>query len=338
MQQQPIYAQPMAGGVPQDGNPVPPVQMQHAPQQMMHQPQMPLHLGQGQPIMSHEVPYQGAPHGHYAAAPTGQSQQPQSTGQQPQPIPPSGVISPPPPPPLEVAIPQVQAVDSQATPLMFPHENGGPDHNSPASRHVSEVESESPSSDIDGLETNDEDDDDDERALKEEIRRLDEDFKKNMLRAQKVFDSRMDNLQRSKEEREAQHLKTLEKHEKERAEFEKRLQQAEKEQNRRIQQLQREWDKKRESLAKHKGAKRKPVIAADVSPSKAEDENLSELAQANAESLGTMTSATSRECLVPPTHKKSLSMNNSESSERSRSSSSASLNGDSGNNSDHGVT
>lgn len=86
----------------------------------------------------------------------------------------------------------------------------------------------------------------------EELRKLDEDFQKNLQRAKKVFDNRMDNLQRSQIEREAQHQKTLEKHQKERAEFEKRLQQEEKEQHRRIEQLQREWDRRREVLSKNK--------------------------------------------------------------------------------------
>ena len=93
-------------------------------------------------------------------------------------------------------------------------------------------------------------DSDDEET--EELRRLDEDFQKNLQRARKVFYNRMDNLQRSQVEREAQHQKTLEKHEKERAEFEKRLAQEEEQQNRRIEQLQREWDQKRLDLANQK--------------------------------------------------------------------------------------
>lgn len=93
-------------------------------------------------------------------------------------------------------------------------------------------------------------DSDDEET--EELRRLDEDFQKNLQRARKVFYNRMDNLQRSQVEREAQHQKTLEKHEKERAEFEKRLAQEEEQQNRRIEQLQREWDQKRLYLANQK--------------------------------------------------------------------------------------
>ena len=54
----------------------------------------------------------------------------------------------------------------------------------------------------------------DEGDANEELRKLDADFQKNLQRAKKVFDNRMDNLQRSQIEREAQHKKTLEKHQK----------------------------------------------------------------------------------------------------------------------------
>jgi WNK lysine deficient protein kinase len=106
------------------------------------------------------------------------------------------------------------------------------------------------SSDVTAGSDTDADEDDDEIAA--ELRRLDEEMERNLQRAKKVFDSRMDSLQRSQVEREAQHLKTLEKHEKERAEFEKRLQNEAEQQNRRIELLQREWDKKRETVALHK--------------------------------------------------------------------------------------
>jgi len=85
-----------------------------------------------------------------------------------------------------------------------------------------------------------------------ELRKLEEEFQRNLQRAKKVFDNRMDNLQRSQIEREAQHKKTLEKHEQERAQFERRLAQEEEQQNRRLEQLQREWAKKRETLAQRK--------------------------------------------------------------------------------------
>jgi hypothetical protein len=85
-----------------------------------------------------------------------------------------------------------------------------------------------------------------------ELRKLGEDFQKNLLRAKKVFDNRMDSLQRSQVEREVQHQKTLERHEKERADYEKRLAQEADQQSRRIEQLQRDWDRRRDSLAQHK--------------------------------------------------------------------------------------
>lgn len=86
----------------------------------------------------------------------------------------------------------------------------------------------------------------------EEIRKLEEEFKKNLQRTRKVFDSRMESLQRTLIERETQHQKTLEKHEKERYEFEKRLAQEEEQQNRRLEQLQKEWEMKRAQLADSK--------------------------------------------------------------------------------------
>lgn len=81
-----------------------------------------------------------------------------------------------------------------------------------------------------------------------ELRKLDEDYQNNLKRAKKVFDSRMDNLQRTQVQREAQHQKTLEQHQKDRTAFEKRLRQEEIEQNRRIELLQEEWDRKREEV------------------------------------------------------------------------------------------
>ena len=81
-----------------------------------------------------------------------------------------------------------------------------------------------------------------------ELRKLDEDYQNNLKRAKKVFDSRMDNLQRTQVQREAQHQKTLEQHQKDRTAFEKRLRQEEIEQNRRIELLQAEWDRKREEV------------------------------------------------------------------------------------------
>jgi len=98
----------------------------------------------------------------------------------------------------------------------------------------------------------DDESDSDDEGLSEELRKLDEDYQKNLQRANRVFHNRMDNLQRSQVEREAQHQKNLEKHEKERAEFEKRRAQEEEQQHKRMEQLQREWDERRQTLAQHK--------------------------------------------------------------------------------------
>lgn len=104
--------------------------------------------------------------------------------------------------------------------------------------------------------TVDSEDDDDDDDVREELRKLEEDFQKNIQRAKKVYDNRMDNLQRSQYEKEAQHQKTLEKHQKERAEYEKRLAEEEKQQNRRIEQLQKELTKRKQTVAKQKRKQR----------------------------------------------------------------------------------
>jgi WNK lysine deficient protein kinase len=112
-------------------------------------------------------------------------------------------------------------------------------------------------------ETEGDSEEEDDVDVADELRKLDEDFQKNLERAKKVFVNRMDNLQRSQIEREAQHLKTLEKHEKERVEFEKRLALEAEQQQRRIEQLQREWDKKRESIAIQK-KKQKDTVSSST--------------------------------------------------------------------------
>ena len=87
-----------------------------------------------------------------------------------------------------------------------------------------------------------------DESLASELRELEEEYQKSIMRAKKVFDSRMDNMQRMHFQREAQHQKTLVKHQTDRAEFEKRLQREELEQNRRIEQMQQELDRKREAV------------------------------------------------------------------------------------------
>ncbi len=82
----------------------------------------------------------------------------------------------------------------------------------------------------------------------EEIRLLEQEFEKKLQRAKKSYDTRMDNLHRSKEEAEAQHQMTLEKHEKERVEFEKRMRLAEEEQAKRLSQIQKEFMERKKEV------------------------------------------------------------------------------------------
>ena len=116
----------------------------------------------------------------------------------------------------------------------------------------------------------------DDELLVAELRKLDEDFQKNMMRAQRVFDTRMDNLARSQVQREVQHLKTLEKHEKERADFEKRRQQEETEQNRRIEQLQKDWASRREAMRQKQLAEAQAAESA-LSTSPTENSDVADL-------------------------------------------------------------
>ena len=91
------------------------------------------------------------------------------------------------------------------------------------------------------LQEGDSEDDEDELGNSAELKQLKNELEKKKSRAQKAFHTRMGNLQRSKEEKEAQHLKSLEKHEKESAALEKRLKMAEEEQHRRLQKLEQEF-------------------------------------------------------------------------------------------------
>lgn len=147
--------------------------------------------------------------------------------------------------PLPTVLSVAQPVMSQSVMSQNNYDTGASDLHAEVARQIEDVQTPG----------TDDEEEDDEEELAEEIRRLDEDFQKNMLRAQKVFDNRMDNLQRSKLEKEFQHQKTLEKHEKERIEFERRAKQEEAEQQRRIDEMQREWDRKRDELAKAKAKK-----------------------------------------------------------------------------------
>ncbi len=86
------------------------------------------------------------------------------------------------------------------------------------------------------------DTDDDSTSNLSEIKKLKIDFENKVKRTNKAYQTRMENLIRSKEEKEALHLKTVEKHEKEQLAFQKRVKQAEKEQEERMQKIQKEFE------------------------------------------------------------------------------------------------
>ena len=113
-------------------------------------------------------------------------------------------------------------------------------------------------------------DDDADDADIEEIRRLEQEFEKKLLRAKKSYHTRMDNLHRSKEEVEAQHQLLLEKHEKERIEFEKRVRLAEEEQTRRLNQIQSELLEKKKEVQR----KRVKVPSMGVSAMQVQTQNI----------------------------------------------------------------
>lgn len=96
----------------------------------------------------------------------------------------------------------------------------------------------------------------DDLSSSTEYIKLRNDYENKLKVAKKVFDKRMENLQRSKEEKEAQHLKNLEKHEKEKIAIEKRVKQATQEQNQRLQKLEQEWGEKvaEAKKSKHKSS------------------------------------------------------------------------------------
>jgi len=98
----------------------------------------------------------------------------------------------------------------------------------------------------------DDDEDDDTDSINEELGKLQEDFRRDMMRAKKVYDSRMDNLTRTNKEKEQRHKKTLEKHEKEKMQFEKRVKQEAMEQSQRLEKMQRKYETERRKLVGQK--------------------------------------------------------------------------------------
>ena len=92
-------------------------------------------------------------------------------------------------------------------------------------------------------------------STKEELKLLEQKYKKSIETTKGVFDARKDNLQRSMVEKEAQHLFTLEKLEKDMAAYEKRLKLAEVQKQKNIEQIELEWKRQKEMLTEKKPKK-----------------------------------------------------------------------------------
>jgi hypothetical protein len=105
--------------------------------------------------------------------------------------------------------------------------------------------------------------DDDSTSNLSEIKKLKLDYESKVTRANKAYQTRMENLRRSKEENEAQHRKTLEKHEKERLAFDKRAKQAEKDQQERVQKLAQEFKKQKANALQSKQLTEKDSMVVD---------------------------------------------------------------------------
>ncbi len=94
--------------------------------------------------------------------------------------------------------------------------------------------------------------DDDSTSNSSEIKKLKSDFENKVSRAERAYKTRMENLRRSKEEKEELHKKTVEKHNKEKLAFEKRVMQAAKEQKERVQKLTKEFEEQKAKALKSK--------------------------------------------------------------------------------------
>jgi hypothetical protein len=84
-----------------------------------------------------------------------------------------------------------------------------------------------------------------------EFEQLSSDYQGKLQRAKKAYDTRMDNLMRSRAEREEQHRKAIEKHERELADYEKRVANAKAEQEKRLENLEFEWEKEKDGFRKN---------------------------------------------------------------------------------------
>ncbi|GMH75426.1 hypothetical protein TrRE_jg1150, partial [Triparma retinervis] len=88
----------------------------------------------------------------------------------------------------------------------------------------------------------------------EELSSLEQEYNQKLQRANKAYTTRMDNLHKSKVEREAQHRKVVEKHERDMADYDKRVKNAEMEQAKRVQELESDWEGKRRAHVERRRA------------------------------------------------------------------------------------
>ena len=93
---------------------------------------------------------------------------------------------------------------------------------------------------------------DSDEEVDEEVKLLKQEYSKNVQRSEKAFNTRMENLTKSKAHFLAQHQKILEKHSRELAEYEQRVKKAEGEQSLRLKELRDEWEKKKEAAEEKK--------------------------------------------------------------------------------------
>lgn len=93
-----------------------------------------------------------------------------------------------------------------------------------------------------------------------EITRLRADYEKGLQRSQKAFSIRVENLKKSRLEKEESHKKQLEKHLRDMADFERKVRTAEREQIMRLKELEEEW---RAAKTEHRERRRLAKLAAE---------------------------------------------------------------------------
>ncbi len=96
----------------------------------------------------------------------------------------------------------------------------------------------------------------------EELSKLRTDYEKNVQRSQKAFSIRLENLKKSKQEKEESHRKQLEKHLKDMAEFERKVRTAEREQIERLKELEEQWRGAKSQHREHRRQARQTAAAA----------------------------------------------------------------------------